>query len=145
DTRGRAGGRVRWTNVTVAEARAFDDPFPAGEKLSYMEGFTYLLSERENMLKPEFFKGFPASPTALLARNLAWDKHMLEKFGQDYLGKLKLNETYRPQAKPEDAPLAGAGTFQNRQIELVWLGLSRVTGALCALIQYRAFLNKLNI
>ena len=51
----------------------------------------------------------------------------------------------RLHAKPEDVPLAGAGSFQNRQIELTWLGLSRRNGELCALIQYRAFLNKLKI
>ena len=90
-TRALPGGRVRWANVTAAEAHGFDDPFPPGEKQPYMEGFSYLLSDRENMLKPEFFKGFPASETALFARNLVWDTHMVEKFGQDYLGELKLN------------------------------------------------------
>jgi hypothetical protein len=137
--------RVRWNNVTLAEAAGFDDPFPAGEKQPYAEGFTYRLSDTPNMLKPEFFTGFPSSPTAILAKNLVWDTHMIEHFGQDYLGELKLNETYRPQSKPEDVPLAGAGTFQNRQIELTWLGVSKRNGELCALIQYRAYLNKLNL
>lgn len=144
-TRALPGGKVRWTDVAVAEARNFDDPFPPGEKQPYMEGLSYLLSDRDNMLKPEFFKAFPASETSIFARNLVWDTHMLENFGQDYLGELKLNAAYRPRPKPEDIPLAGAGTFRNRQIELVWLGLSKVNGKLCALIQYRAFLNKLKI
>jgi hypothetical protein len=138
-------GRVRWNNVTVAEAAGFDDAFPGGEKQQYAEGFTYRLADTQNMLKPEFFTGFPSSPTAILAKNLVWDTHMIEHFGQDHLGDLKLNETYRLQSKPEDVPLAGAGTFQNRQIELTWLGQSKRNGELCALIQYRAFLNKLNI
>src|ERR1051326_2834301 len=34
-------GRVRWNNVTVAEAARLDDPFPAGEKQRYMDGFGY--------------------------------------------------------------------------------------------------------
>jgi len=144
-TRALPGGMVRWTNVAAAEARGFDDPFPPGETQAYMEGFSYPLSERDNMLKPDFFKGFPTSETAMFARNLVWDTHMLERFGQDYLGELKLNKAYQPHPKAAEIPLAGAGTFQNRNIELVWLGLSRVNGELCALIQYRAFLNKLNI
>lgn len=131
--------------MTIAEAAGFGDAFPVGEKQPYMEGFTYRLSDTRNMLKPEFFAGFPPSPTALLAKNLVWDTHMIEQFGQDHFAHLKLNETYRPQSKPEDVPLTGAGTFQNRQIELTWLGTSRRNGELCALIQYRAFLNKLNI
>jgi hypothetical protein len=139
------GGKVRWSNVTVAEATGYGDAFPAGEKQPYMEGLSYQLSETRNMLKPEFFAGFPSSPTALLAKNLVWDTHMIEQFGQNHLADLKLNQTHRLQSKPEDVPLAGAGTFQNRQIELTWIGLSRRNGELCALIQYRAFLNKLDI
>jgi hypothetical protein len=138
-------GRVRWSNVTVAEAAGFEDAFPEGEKQPYMEGFSYRLSDTPNMLKPEFFAGFPSSPTVALAKNLVWDTHMIEQFGQDHLAELKLNEAYRLQSRPEDFPLAGAGTFQNRQVELTWLGLSKRNGELCALIQYRAFLNKLEI
>jgi hypothetical protein len=138
-------GRVRWSNVTVAGAAGFDDAFPDGEKQQYMEGFTYRLSDTQNMLKPEFFAGFPSSPTTVLAKNLVWDTHMMEHFGQDHMAALKPNETYRLPSNPEGVPLSGAGTFQNRQIELSWLGLSRRNNELCAVIQYRAFLNKLKI
>jgi hypothetical protein len=89
-------GRVRWSNVTVAEAGGFDAPFPEGEKQPYMEAFTYPRSDTRNMLKPEFFPGFPASPTAILAKNLVWDTHMIESFGQDHLGELKPNERDLP-------------------------------------------------
>src|SRR5262249_36020259 len=77
--------------------------------------------------------------------NLVWDTHMLEQFGQDYFGSLKLNVPYRPNARPQDVPLAGAGNFQNRRIELTWLGVSKMNGKPCALIRYQAFLNKLAI
>jgi hypothetical protein len=138
-------GKVRWNNVTVAEATGFDDAFPAGVVQSYMEGFTYRLSETKNVLKPEFFASFPPSPTAILAKNLVWDTHMLEDFGQAHWAELKLNQPYRLQSKPEELDLAGAGTFQNRQPELTWSGVSRWNNERCALIQYRSFLNKVNI
>src|SRR5437763_14211726 len=57
--RGLPDGRVRWNNVTVAEAAGFEDAFPNGEKQQYMEGFSYRLSDRGNTLRPEFFAGFP--------------------------------------------------------------------------------------
>jgi hypothetical protein len=136
-------GKVRWSNVTFAEAKGLDDPFPVGEKQPYMEGFTYRLVDTPNMLKPEFFPGFPAS--AVTAKNLVWDTHMIEQFGQDHLADLKLNEPRRLQSGPMDLPLAGAGTFRNRQVELTWLGVTRMNDELCALIQYRSFLNQLNV
>jgi hypothetical protein len=138
-------GKVRWNDVTIAEAAGFDADFPSGEKQQYMEGFSYRLSETPNMLKPEFFPGFPPSPTAVLAKNLVWDTHMIEGFGQDHLGVLQLNQTYRLQSRPEEFALAGAGTFQSRQAELTWSGASRWNGEPCALIQYRSFLNKVNL
>jgi hypothetical protein len=136
-------GKVRWSNVTFAEAKGLDDPFPGGEKQPYMEGFTYRLVDLPNMLKPEFFPGFP--PSAVIAKNLVWDTHMIEQFGQDHLGDLKLNEPCRLQSGPVDLPLAGAGTFRNRQVELTWLGLTQINNELCALIRYHSFLNPLNL
>lgn len=140
-TRALPEGKVRWNNVSIAQAVGFDDPFPEGEKQDYMEGFTY--KPGSDSLKPEFFQGFPA--TAIEAKNLVWDTAMFEGFAWSYLDKLELNETYYPSEPVGEFGLAGAGTFQNKQIELTWLGISRMNEEICALIQYRAFLNKLNV
>ena len=133
-------GRVRWNNVRIAKAKAFDQPYSEGEVQTYMEGFTYVLSKRANMLKKEFFPGFP--DIEVKTKNLVWDMHMIEEFGWDYFSKLELNKPYSMQSQAEDVPLAGAGTFQNRSIELTWVGLSKRNNELCALIQYQAFMNK---
>src|SRR5215510_14819637 len=53
-----------------------------------------------------------------------------------------LNQPYTIQSQPEDVPLAGTGTFQNRRIELTWFGLSKRNNEMCALIQYHALMNK---
>ena len=133
-------GKVRWNNVRIAKAKGFDQPFPEGESQSYMEGFTYKVSKPAEMLKKEFFPGFPDSE--IKTKNLVWDMHMIEQFGWDYFNKLELNQPYAIQSQPEDVALAGAGTFQNRRIELTWVGLSKRTNEVCALIQYQAFMNK---
>jgi hypothetical protein len=133
-------GKVRWNNVRIAKASSFDQQFPGGQLQSYMEGFTYVLSTRADMLKKEFFPGFPDSE--IKTRNLVWDMHMIEQFAWDNFHKLELNQPYALQSQPEDVPLAGAGTFQNHRIELCWMGLSKRNNELCALIQYQAFMNK---
>ncbi len=133
-------GKVRWNNVRIAKAEGFDQPFPEGESQSYMEGFTYKLTKPAQMLKKEFFPGFPDGE--IKTKNLVWDMHMIEQFGWDYFNKLELNQPYAIQSQPEDVSLAGAGTFQNRRIELTWVGLSKRNNEACALIQYQTFMNK---
>ena len=41
--------------------------------------------------------------------------------------------------------MPGVGTFQNHRVVLVWLGDSKRNGQDCALIQYQAFFNPLEI
>jgi hypothetical protein len=142
-TRGLAEGKARWNNVRIAAARGFEDRFPEGEPLKYMEGFTYSAADPSSMFKGDSFPGFPA--VEVKAKNLVWDTIGFENFAWHYFDKLELNTVYRTQSHPEDVPLAGGGTFQNHQIELVWMGISKRNGRTCALIQYRAFFNKLSL
>ncbi len=141
-TRALPDGKSRWNNVRIAKATAVDQPFPDGELQTYMQGFSYNLLRREDMLKKEFFPGFPDNE--IKTKNLVWDMHMIEQFAWEYFNKLELNQPYAIQSQPEDVPLAGAGTFQNRRIELTWVGLSKRNNEICALIQYQTFLNKFN-
>jgi hypothetical protein len=139
-TRGLPGGKLIWNNVSIARGKGFDDSYTAGEPQKYMEGFTYTTTTRENMLKKEFFPGFPA--TEIKTKNLVWDMHMIEQFSWDHFDKLELNQRFAIHSQPEDVPLAGAGTFQNRKILLTWIGVSKKNTEVCALIQYHAFANK---
>jgi len=142
-TRGLPEGKARWNNVRIAAAKGFEDGFPQGELQKYMEGFTYDASGSSRMFTSESFPGFP--PVEVKAKNLVWDTVGFENFAWNYFDKLELNSVYRTQSHPEDVPLAGGGTFQNHQIELVWTGISKRNGRICALFQYRAFFNKLSL
>ncbi len=127
-TRGLPEGKVRWSGVEVN-----------GQKREFMEGFTYRLADTGNSMKPEFFPAFP--PMAFQERNLVWDTIMFEYFAQDFFDKLSLNVPYR--VEPSTIDLAGTGQFENKNIELTWIGVSKRNGQTCALIDYQAFLNKL--
>jgi len=140
-TRGLAGGEVMWKNVAQADADGAAGPFPAAQKRDFMEGFRYK-NDPASTLQPEFFKGFPA--TAVFERNLVWDTGMIETFGQDYFGQLKLNVPYS-NAVDQDVTMPGVGTFRNRKVVLEWVGRSQRNGQDCALIRYQAFFNPLSI
>ncbi len=140
-TRGLAGGDVMWKNVSQADAAGPTAPFGAAQKREFMEGFQYHDDVGETM-KPDFFKGFPA--TAVFERNLVWDTGMMEMFGQNFFEHLKLNEPYQVLSN-QDLKIPDVGTFKNHDVVLEWVGRSQRNGQDCAVIQYRAFFNPLEI
>jgi hypothetical protein len=140
-TRGLAGGDVMWKNVTQADAAGPVAPFPAPQKQDFMEGFRYH-NDLVSTMNPEFFKAFP--PTAMMERNLVWDTGMIEMFGQNFFDHLKLNEPYHSISNA-DTTLPGVGTFHNRDVVLEWIGRSQRNGQECAVINYEAFFNPLEI
>ena len=140
-TRGLANGEVMWKNVGVATVLGATAPFPAAQNQDYMEGFRYRNAIADTM-SPDFFKAFPA--TAVLERNLVWDTGMFEMFGQEHFEKLKLNQPVHAGAS-EDVKMPDVGTFHNRDIVLTWVGRSQRNGQDCALIDYQAFMNPLQI
>jgi hypothetical protein len=140
-TRGLPNGEVMWKNVGVATVLGATAPFPAAQSQDYMEGFRYRDGIADTM-GPDFFKAFPA--TAVLERNLVWDTGMFEMFGQDHFDQLKLNQPVHAGAG-EDVKMTDVGTFHNRDIVLEWMGRSQRNGEDCALIDYQAFMNPLQI
>lgn len=140
-TRGLPGDEVGWNNVTQEQATGATAPFSAAQKCDYMDGFHYR-DDDSDTLKPDFFKGFP--PTAVFERNLVWDTGMIEKFGQKYFNDLKLNEPYHI-ASDNAVVMPDVGTFKNRDVVLEWVGRSERNGQECALVNYHAFFNPVEI
>ena len=139
--RGLAGGEVVWKNVIEADADGSTGPFGGAQKRDFMEGFRYH-NDLSSTLKPEFFKAFP--PTAVFERNLVWDTGMIEHFGQDFFEHLKLNQPYHS-ISDDAVNMPDVGTFHNRDVVLEWIGRSQRNGQDCALINYQAFFNPLEI
>ncbi|MBI1751658.1 MAG: hypothetical protein HY014_16380 [Acidobacteria bacterium] len=140
----REGDRARWSHAELAFANGGTSTYSEGQPRAFMEGFSYPYAEAPNMTKAAFLKGFPQD--ASLERNLVWDTHMFEFFGQDWLGRLRLNEAFVvPPGESSSVDLAGTGTFRNHRIELTWTGLSQRQGRPCAVVDYRAFHNTLDL
>ena len=137
-TRGLPDGKVQWANVRIAQAANFDGTFPEGEPQKYMDGFSYNPSTA-SLFKNDFFAGFP---DRMQTKTLVWDVCMFEQFARKYFDRLKLNEPY--ETGPSDIALPG-GKFFNRRPRLTWVGVSKMNGKMCAIIQYEAFFNKLGL
>ncbi|PTT75350.1 hypothetical protein DBR42_29110 [Pelomonas sp. HMWF004] len=139
--RGLAGGEVAWKNVAQADADGASAPFGAAQKREFMEGFRYR-NDLGLSMQPAFFKAFPA--TAVFERNLVWDTGMIELFGQRYFDKLQLNQPLHAMTD-QNVEMPGLGSFRNRDVVLEWVGRSQRNGQDCALIDYRAFGNPLQV
>lgn len=140
-TRGLPNGDVEWSNVFDAQVDGPAAPFPATPKLDFMQGFRYR-NDMGATMSPDFFKSFP--PSAVMERNLVWDTGMFEAFAENYFDQLKLNVPLHT-GQDQEVKMPDVGTFHNRDIVLEYVGRSQRNGQDCALIDYRAFFNPLQI
>lgn len=138
-TRGLENGKAKWNNVSIATAMARDSEFPQGNPVAYMEDFTYNISP--DMLKPEAFATF--GENSAFTKNLIWDMMGIEGFAWSSFEKLKLNVPYSNKLFNGKMDLAGQGSFENKDVQIMWTGISERNGETCAIIEYRTFNNPL--
>ena len=131
-TRGLENGKVKWNNCSVAMAMSRDAVFPAGVPIRYMEDFSYLVTT--DMLNPENFTSF--TENSAFAKNLIWDMMAIEGFGWSAWEKLKLNEPYSAKDFNGKMDLAGQGSFENKDVQITWTGISVRNGETCAALEY---------
>jgi hypothetical protein len=143
-TRDLPGDSVVWNNVYISGSSKFEEPFKMGSKQEYMENFKYHPSEKI-VSDPQVFKSFPASPENVFARNLAWDMMAIEDFAWLYLDSLKLNIPYILPDIKGDFKMSDIGSYYHNKIEVTWKGISQVDNVLCAIIDFTAFDNKIEM
>jgi hypothetical protein len=139
-TRGFEKGKAKWNNVTIAMAMTREAEFPAGNPVDYMENFTYNPASEE-MLNAEAFESFKEN--SAFTKNLIWDMMAIEGFAWHSFEKLKLNEPYSDERFNGKLDLAGQGSFENKDVQITWTGVSERNGENCAVIEYRTFNNPL--
>lgn len=143
-TRGLPGDSVAWNNVYVAGSQSFEEPFSQGSKQEYIENFRYVPSSK--MVEDEkVFKIFPSSPENIFARNVIWDMLSLEIFAWSCYDSLKLNNPYIIPDIKGQFNMADIGKYSHDKIILCWKGISQVNNELCAIIDFTAIDNKIEL
>jgi hypothetical protein len=143
-TKGLQGDSTMWNNVYVSASNSFSEPFPAGKKQEYMEGFRYVPSEKM-VTDKEVFKNFPSSMENIFARNLIWDMMSFEIFAWNYYDSLKLNTPYIIPDINGQFNIAEIGTYFHNKIILCWKGMTQINGQLCVAIEFNAIDNKIEL
>jgi len=142
-TCGLPGDSSMWNNVYISTSDNFSNPFPAGRKQEYMENFRYIPSDK--MMSEKAFKGFPKTVDNIFARNLIWDMMSADIFAWNYYDSLKLNVPYIiPDIKGE-FNMADIGNYSHNKIMLTWKGITVSKGQLCAVIDFNAIDNKIEL
>ena len=142
-TSGLPGDTAVWNNVYISASNNYLAPFPSGTKQEYMENFRYVPSDK--MMEESAFKSFPKSIENIFARNLIWDMMSADIFAWNYYDSLKLNIPYIiPDIKGE-FKMADIGNYSHSKIMLCWKGITEINGVLCAIIDFNAIDNKLEI
>jgi len=142
-TEGLKNDQVYWKNVFIAMTDNKSEPFNQGIKQDYMENITYIPSSK--MLDAETFKNFPANTENIFARNLIWDMMSIEMFTWDYSDSLQLNKKYIIPEISGAFNMAGIGTYEHVGIQLCWTGISLMNNEMCAVVEYRAIDNKIQM
>ncbi|MDD2265015.1 MAG: hypothetical protein WC513_01160 [Bacteroidales bacterium] len=140
-TRGLDSGYVCWNNVYIAQVNIPAESYGEGERQDYMENIRYIPSQ--DMLEESFFQEF--NTDNVFARNLIWDMKAIEGFAWDYNDSLQLNKTHVVQDVGGSFDMADIGTYAHTKVEVDWIGISMMNGKLCAIIEYRALDNKVEL
>jgi hypothetical protein len=141
--RGLENGYVSWNNVFISHANKQSESYLESAKQDYMENITYIPSSR--LLEESFFENFEKYPDNFFARNLIWDMMAIESYAWNYFDSLHLNNTYIVPDIHGSFKMADIGTYNHKKIELNRIGISMMNNKLCAIIEYRALDNKLEI
>jgi hypothetical protein len=142
-TRGLKDKYARWNNAFISKANNYSEPYLVSVKQDYMEGVTY--NPLAQVLEESFFESFEKHDDNIYARNLIWDMTAIETFAWNYFDSLQLNQTYLVPEIQGAFDMADIGTYNHTKIELNWIGISMMNNKLCAIIEYRALDNKLEL
>jgi hypothetical protein len=137
------GDSAVWSNVYISGSNSFNEAFPQGKKQDYMENFKYIPSPK--MLQEEAFKKFPVTPENVFARNLVWDMMALEELSLKYWDSLKLNIPYIVPGIKGEFNMSDIGNYNHNKIEICWKGISQNDNELCAVLDFAAIDNKIEI
>ncbi|MBN2349772.1 MAG: hypothetical protein JXJ22_13075 [Bacteroidales bacterium] len=140
-TRGLENGYVRWNNVFISKSQS--EFYSDGIKQEYMENIKYVPSSE--MLEESSFVKFQSHPDNVFSRNLIWDMMAIEMYAWNYVDSLSPNKTYIISDFHGSFSMANIGTYTHSKNELNWIGISRMNNELCAIIEYRALDNKLEL
>ena len=133
---------AQWKDVYYAQSKVLDAVFPQGVKINFLQDFEYVPSEE--VLTPEFFKdNLPEADPLIM--NLIWDALGFDALAYCCWDSLKLGEEFRAKNMNFEVKIADIGTFENKDIRITWIGVTKINNKICAILKYSVMNNPLYI
>ena len=142
-TNGLPGDSAVWKNVFLAASNKENEDFSKGKNLTYMDGFRYVPSPGM-VTEKAAFKGFPATPENVFARNLVWDMYSFEVFAWKFYDSLRLNEPFVI-STPGQFNMGDIGNYSHSKMIITWSGITSVDNELCNVIEFSTIDNRIEI
>ncbi|MEW6741881.1 MAG: hypothetical protein AB1486_03895 [Planctomycetota bacterium] len=134
------GVHCRWSKVRLAAPPDPSKPFPEGELLDFMEGFSYVVTEE--IAGEALYRKVPDENTKHLVKTLVWDAATFEPFFWDHFDQFRLNEQLTvSELEDFDVQKGDWGKLKLRDLRMAWIGISEKHDETCALIKYESFSN----
>jgi hypothetical protein len=133
---------MQWNDVFISNSNVFDAEYPTGISKDFMQNFRYLPGDET--LTPEFFENnLPEAD--ILIMNLIWDALGFDVMAYSCWDSLTLNNEYRAIDTNSEVKIANIGTFENKDIRITWIGITKMNNKLCAIMKYSVMNNPLKV
>lgn len=132
---------IKCKDVFISESNQLNNPFPNGVKQLAFENFMYVQSPE--ILEEKFFSQIPNIDFRL--KNHIWDLMGFDVFVYPYWDSLKLNTVFNTHNFDGEVNIANDGIFENKEIQLKWIGVTKFNNEQCAIIKYSQMNGKLKL
>ena len=78
-------------------------------------------------------------------KNLVWDLSCIQTFAWYRWDLLKLNEELSAGEINSEITIPGVGSFENKDIRITWIGITKMNNEICAIFKYIAMNNPLQM
>jgi len=134
------GDTLHWNNVYASYSKN-ENEIPKGERLESLDGFKYV--NGVELVDPQYLRNnLPKAEVPVLS--MMWDVMMFEMV-YPYFEQLQLNKQFHAKEVNGPVPLAGEGSFENKDFNLEWIGITEKNGVTCAIIKYSAMNNPMKL
>ena len=135
---------VGWNNVSLAQIDNFNQTQYKSTDLPAFNDFTYKAMDT-TFLSEEFYKNIPVEQRDL-AKWLVSDAVQMQGLAWYVFDSLEFNKVFVPKLLENyDVKFEDWVTFTSRYQKLIWSGISKHNGEICAIVKFESYYNPIRI
>jgi hypothetical protein len=135
---------VKWSNVSIAQIHDFNQVSFSGTPLPAFDDFTYIAMDT-TFLSEKLYEIIPENQRDL-AKWLVSDAVQMHGLALYIFDSLEFNKAFFPKLLENyNVKFENWVTFTSRYQKLIWSGISKHNGEICAIVKFESFYNPVEI